>query len=176
MVTWLVTISGDDRPDLLQRFSESFALLEGVFLDSQHSVMEGKLVALVKVSFPGQYRDFAYQSIARVESQGLQIAIQELAANDLDAGVRLTLDLAGSFRFGIDHEIRLILESHGANIEQLNQHYIGEPSLGEQQFSSRIRANLSRPISEANLLQALSGLAPDLRVQIDTEELTRVWC
>ncbi len=177
MVTWLLSLIGEDRPEALQKLVEAFALLEGHLLDSQQSVMDGRLVALLKVSLPAEHTAFALQALGRLESQGLSVvSLEELPADHYDQGKRLTLEVSGEFRIGIDHDIRLILESHGACIDQLNQHYVGEPCFGERQFSAHIRANLTRPISEARLLQALHRLAPGLKLQLNTEEPARTWC
>lgn len=50
MVTWLLTVTGKDQPDLLKKFAHTIALMEGIFLDSQQTVMGGEVVALLKVT------------------------------------------------------------------------------------------------------------------------------
>ena len=168
MVTWLLTITGKDQPDLLKKFAHTIALMEGIFLDSQQSVMGGEVVALLKVCLPKTHIPFAHKMFNDFISQGLNVvSVKQLYSEGSEEGEYLILELSGQFCFGIDHDIRAILESHGASVELLNHHYVGFPHRGEQQFSSRIRASLTRPVSESNLLQALERLSPGLNIKIN---------
>ncbi len=168
MVTWLLTVVGKDQPELLKKFSHTIALMEGIFLDSQQTVMGGEVVALLKVCLPQTHLSFAQKVFNDFACQGLHVAsIKQLNSEGNEEGGYLVLEFSGQFCFGIDHDIRTILESHGAAVELLNQHYIGFPHRGEQQFSSKIRVSLTRPISENNLLQTLKRLSPELNIKLN---------
>jgi len=174
MVTWLITVAGKDQPKLLQKFCETIALMEGVFLDKQQAVMAGQVTAMFKVCLPATHVSFARKIFAEFTLKGLEVvSIQEISS-EAGAGnhkiLELLLEIHGQYRFGIDHDIRTILECHGAQIEQLNQHYVGQTSVGESQFYSTIRAVLTRPVSEADLLQALHRLSPVLNIRISSTE------
>ncbi|WP_296059323.1 ACT domain-containing protein [uncultured Amphritea sp.] len=167
MVTWLLTVAGKDQPQLLQKFCESIALMEGVFLDSQQAVMAGRLTALYKVCIPAKHVAFARSVFSEFARQGVEVVtIDELDEDTEYSPSYLVLDLQGQYRFGIDHDIRMILESHGADTEHLNQYYLGDSLVGEHQFSTRIRAVLSRPVSEPDLLGALYRLTPGLKIRL----------
>ncbi|WP_432470273.1 ACT domain-containing protein [Amphritea sp. HPY] len=174
MVTWLITVAGKDQPELLHKFCETIALMEGVFLDKQQTVMAGQVTAMFKVCLPATHVSFARKMFAEYTVNGLEVvSVQEISA-EAGAGshqiLELLLEIQGQYRFGIDHDIRTILECHGAQIEQLNQHYVGQTSVGESQFSSTIRAVLAHPISEPDLLQALHRLSPGLNIRISITE------
>ncbi|GGK56727.1 ACT domain-containing protein [Amphritea balenae] len=183
MATWLLTVTGNDQPEQLKKFCETIALMEGVFLDSQQTVMAGRVMALYKVCLPDTHIPFAQKMFAEFALKGVEvIAIDELderseykrseykCAEQSDS--YLVLDLKGQYRFGIDHDIRMILECHGAETEQLNQQYLGRSLVGEQQFSARIRARMSRLLSEPDLLQALHRLSPGLSIRLSVIEPT----
>ncbi|MEH6580257.1 MAG: ACT domain-containing protein [Amphritea sp.] len=175
MVTWLLTVTGKDQPELLKKFAHNIALMEGIFIDSQQSVMGGEVVALLKVCLPDTYVPFAHKMFSDFGSQGLNVvSVKELYSEGNEEGEYLILELRGPFRFGIDHDIRAILESHGASVELLNQHHVGFPHRGEQQFSLRIRASLTRPISRPSLLQALNRLTPELNIKMNFEQKEQV--
>ncbi len=175
-ITWLVTLLGEDRPDELNQIARTIALAEGVFLDSQQAVLNGKVAALWKVLLPAAHAAYARQTLTLLAGRGLNLSIEELVSDTGSRGPvpRLTLEVSGSFRFGIDHEIRLILESHGACVEQLTQQVAGSPLLGETPFSIRVRARLTRPLAESDLRRVLSRLAPGLQIEIRTESVVSV--
>lgn len=178
MVTWFLTLTGEDNPDLLQAFAESIALMEGTLLECQQSVMNGRLMALWTLSLPKAHVAFARQSFARFERQGLRLTLDQSPKlypepDSLSGSVSLVVN--GHFRQGIDHQIRMILESHGGRVVQLNQQLNRQYSqqLGaannaaKGRFYSRIDAQLSRPIVTENLRQALTRLAPDLEISLE---------
>jgi len=137
------------------------------FLDSQQAVMAGRLTALYKVCIPAKHVACARSVFAEFARQGVEVVtIEELDEDTEYSPSYLVLDLQGQYRFGIDHDIRMILESHGADTEHLNQYYLGDSLVGEHQFSTRIRAVLSRPVSEPDLLGALYRLTPGLKIRL----------
>jgi len=170
MVTWLITVAGKDQPELLHKFCTTIALMEGVFLDKQQAVKAGQVTAMFEVCLPATHVSFARKMFAEYTAKGLEVISVQVISSEANAGSRLLLEIQGQYRFDIDHDIRNILECHGAQIEQLNQHYVGQTSVGESQFYSTIRAILTRPISEPDLLQALHRLSPALNIQINTAE------
>ena len=170
MVTWLITVAGKDQPELLHKFCETIALMEGVFLDKQQSVMAGRVTALFKVCLPSAHVPFSRKVFAEYTMKGLEVISVEALSSDKNEGRYLVLELNGQYRFGIDFDIRTILEAHGAQIEQLNQHYMGQSVADKSQFCSKVRAELTRPISKPDLLQALYRLSPVLNIRLSIDE------
>ncbi len=171
--TWLITLAGPDCPDLLQQFSETIALGEGLLLDRQLAVMEGRISGLMKIQLSDAHADWTWQRLESFSTQGLLIVTRQALESPEPGGQQLSLTVRGSFRLGLDHEIRQILESHGALIEQYNQHFVGAPLLGEQGFHARIRARLTRNLSPVRLTSALNRLARGLEFDLNTEDLQR---
>jgi glycine cleavage system regulatory protein len=171
--TWLITLAGPDCPELLQQFSETIALSEGLLLDRQLAAMEGRISGLMKLQLPDVHAGWAWQRLESFSTQGLHIITRQVLETPAPGGQQLSLAVRGNFRLGLDLEIRQILESHGAMIEQYNQHFVGAPLLGEQGFHARIRARLTRTLSPVNLTKALDRLARGLEFDLNTEDLHR---
>lgn len=169
--TWLITLAGPDCPDLLQQFSETIALSEGLLLDRQLAVMDGRISGLMKMQLPATHADWAWKRLESFSAQGLHIVTRQTLETLSPGGKQLSLAVKGNFRLGLDHEIRQILESHGARIEQYNQHFVGAPLLGEQGFHARIHARLTRKLSPLRLTSALNRLARGLEFDLNTEDL-----
>ncbi len=169
----LLTVTGPDLPELLHKFCETLVLMEGVILESQQSVLAGQSVALYKVFLPAQHLSFAQSRFSEFERQGLNITMQELPPNHPGRGEYLELTLSGQYRFYLCHDLRMILDSHGARVEQMNLHYKGQELTSGQDFTAdqpcsiKVVAAISRPISESNLIQALQQLAPELEIQLE---------
>ncbi|ANG62884.1 hypothetical protein A8C75_10575 [Marinobacterium aestuarii] len=169
--TWLITLAGPDCPDLLQQFSETIALSEGLLLDRQLAVMDGRISGLMKMQLPDTHADWAWKRLESFSAQGLHIVTRQTLETLSPGGQQLSLAVRGNFRLGLDHEIRQILESHGARIEQYNQHFVAAPLLGEQGFHARIHARLTRKLSPLRLTSALHRLARGLELDLNTEDL-----
>lgn len=173
MTTWLITLAGPDCPELLQQFTETIALGEGLVLDRQLAAMDGRVSGLLKLQLPEYHASWIWQRLESFSTQGLHVITRQVIEDTEPGGQQLSLAVRGQFRLGLDHEIRQILESHGALIEQYNQHCVGAPLLGEQGFHARIRARLTRKLSKENLTRALNRLAHGLEFDLNTEDLHR---
>ena len=171
MLHWLLTVVGEDQPELQQKFCGTIGLMEGIFLDSQQTVMAGNVMAMYRICLPRNHLSFARKMFDEFEEKGLDISIKTLPTESLQERPCLILNLRGQYRFSIDHDIRMILESHGAVIEHLNQSYLGQVEEGEYPFSAKIRAQITQPISKANLLQALYRLAPRLLIDLNITDM-----
>ncbi|UTW12648.1 ACT domain-containing protein [Marinobacterium rhizophilum] len=171
--TWLITLAGPDCPDLLQQFCETIALGEGLIQDRQLAAMEGRISGLLKLQLPGTHASWIWQRLEIFSTRGLHIITRQRIEPTAPGGRQLSLAVRGQFRLGLDHEIRQILESHGALIEQYNQHCVGAPLLGEQGFHARIQARLTRELSTEHLTRALNHLARGLEFDLNTENLHR---
>ena len=79
----------------------------------------------------------------------------------------LELILSGQYKFYLCHDLRTILESHGARVEQINLNYHRQNITADMPFRVRVLAALSRPVSSKHLSGALNRLAPDLKVQLN---------
>ncbi len=145
--------------------------MEGTLLECQQSLLNGRMMAMWTLNLPKVHVPFARQSFARFESQGLRLTLDESPNLDPEPGDwsrPVTLVVSGHFRQGIDHQIRMILESHGARVVQLNQQLCAAQNPAKRRFYSRIDAYPSRLIVTEDLCQALARLAPELDISVES--------
>ncbi len=171
MVDLLITVTGTDKPELLKDFGEAIALIEGVCLDCQQTIIGGELIAIYKVSLPSTHLQLAQQLFEQFTDAGLNVLQIKQLPQQEGPLPDFSLDLSGPYRVGLEHEIRMILESHGAEIKRLNHAYLGQSLIDDIPFYLHIRATLHKVISEPDLLKALHRLSSGLTIDIRMLEL-----
>lgn len=169
MVTWLITMAAKDQPELLKKFIHTLGMMEAVILASQQTVMGGQSTVMLKVRVPTTHMPFAHQTLSRFHGLGLNIvSIEELpkrvVKNHRDL---LVIDVNGPYGFALEQDIRSVLENHGAVIQLMRTDHQESAFQGQPELSVNIHAQLSRPLSEAKLYQALSRLSPALDIDIN---------
>jgi len=164
----LITVAGSDNPELLKDFGEAIALIEGVCLDCQQTIIAGQLIAIYKVQLPHNHLQLAHQLFEQFTEAGLHVlSVKQLAQRETGLP-DFSLDLSGPYRVGLEQEVRMILESHGIEIARLNHAFLGQSLIDDMPFYLHIRANMRRAISEPNLSKALHRLASGLTIEIRT--------
>lgn len=170
MVTWVLTIAGEDQPGMLEQFCEMLAMMEGVILDSQQSILEGHCTAIYKVCLPRKHITFAHQQFNAFAELGLKVISWTEIAEASFSEQYLTLEIRGRYRFGLEHDIRLILESHGVKVLRLNHSFQKQSVWGSGQMCLQAEAEVSRPLSESDLKTALRRLSKGLQISIGISE------
>ncbi|MDI3326575.1 ACT domain-containing protein [Pontibacterium granulatum] len=171
MVTWVLTVTGEDQPELFKRFCELLAMMEGIILDSQQAVLGGHCTAIYKVCLPKQHLSFAHRQFAAFAVHGLEIVLLKEIEDDCRVRQHLSLDIKGAYRFGLEHDIRRMLESYGARVSHLNHDFQKQSLWDGVQMRLHIKAELSRPLSESRLENALGGLTSGLCIKLGISEL-----
>ena len=166
MVTWVLTVAGEDQPGMFEQFSEMLALMEGIILDSQQSILEGHCTAIYKVCLPRKHVPFAHRQFNTFAELGLKVISWTEIAEASFAGQYLTLEIRGCYRFGLEHDIRIILESHGVKVLRFNHSFQKQSLWGSGQMRLKAEAEVSRPLSESDLKTVLRGLANGLQISI----------
>lgn len=169
MQTWLITTMGKYNPELQYKFCESIALMEGIFLNSQEAVVAGHLSTMYTVSLPASHVSFARKVFEEYSAKGLDIRVNDIDSEYGAHSDYMVLNINGHYRFGLEHDIRNILESHGGVIEYLNQHNSRQLFQDEFPFEAKIRIRLTRPILEISLKSAILRLSPSLQIKFCEE-------
>lgn len=171
MLTWVLTVTGEDNPELFKQFCEMLAMMEGHILDSQQSVLEGQCTAIYKVSLPKKHVSFAHRQFSAFTARGVEVVFLKEIGNACIVNQYLSLDIEGAYSFGLEHDIRRILESLGAKVSRLNHSFQKWGLRQGVQMRLHVEAELGRPLSESRLEDALGGLGNGLEVSIRITEM-----
>lgn len=164
--TWLITVVGNDDPELLQQFTAAIALCEGSLLDHQLVSMAGRLSGLYRIRLPQEHVAWAWKRLEGFAAAGLYLVAREQLSSMPHRGPNLSVEISGPYRLGLDQDIRIILESHGADIEHYNQQAVAAATNDRVNFQAHIQARLTRDLCGDRLQQTLLRLNQDLSVDL----------
>jgi glycine cleavage system regulatory protein len=167
MVTLVLTAIGDDRPGLVSALAAVVARHGGSWDRSQMARLGGKFAGIVLVAVPAD-------SVAAVEAELRALGNDGLldvrvTSSDTPApsdGLHWSLELVGTDRPGIVHEITVALAAHEVSIDELETATREAPMSGGMLFE--VRAELIAPAHVAldELRSTLERLADELMVEL----------
>ena len=91
MASLILTVMGTDRPGLVNALAAAVANRGGSWLESRMARLAGQFAGIVRVEAAEGLED----DLRALESQGLRIVVQRVAAEPAAAGERLTLEVVG---------------------------------------------------------------------------------
>ncbi len=172
MSTFLVlTVSGPDRPGLVETLSQTVANHRGSWLESRMARLAGHFAGVLRVSVPEEQVDALTRALQSLGPEGLQIGVarSELEPPASDAqGLRL--EILGSDRPGIVHDISRALADRDINVDELRTEIMSAPMSGELLFLANAEIQIPAGLNLELLRKDLEALAHELMVDIDLDE------
>lgn len=167
MVTLVLTAIGDDRPGLVSALAAVIARHGGSWDRSQMARLGGKFAGIVLVAVPVDAVAAVEDELHALGTDGLlDVRITRGNNPTVSDGLRWSLELVGTDRPGIVHEITVALAAHGVSIDELETATREAPMSGGLLFE--VRAELVAP-AHADLDQlrtTLERLADELMVEL----------
>jgi glycine cleavage system regulatory protein len=170
--TFLVlTVNGPDRPGLVETLSQAVANHRGSWLESRMARLAGHFAGILRVSVPEEQVDALTRALQSLEPEGLQISVvrSELEPPASDAQ-ELRLEIIGSDRPGIVHDISQALADRDINVDELRTEIMSAPMSGELLFLANAELLIPAGLDLDLLRKDLEALAHELMVDIDLDE------
>ena len=167
MTTNLVlTITGDDKPGLVESLSQAIASNSGNWLESNMSQLAGKFAGILRVSVPDQDVEKLVEQLNGLSDQ-LTLVIEKAQADSEAASFkRVELSLVGNDRPGIIREISGALAGFTINVEELNTECSPAPMSGDTLFKAWAILKMTADFDLEELQNELERIADDLIVEI----------
>jgi glycine cleavage system regulatory protein len=167
----VVTVSGPDRPGLVETLSEAVANHQGSWLESRMARLAGQFVGVLRVSVPEEQVDALARALQSLEPESLKISVArtELEPSASDAR-ELRLEILGSDRPGIVHDISQALADRDINVDELRTEIMSAPMSGELLFLANAELLIPAGLDLELLRKDLEALAHELMVDIDLDE------
>lgn len=165
MASLVLTAIGDDRAGLVSALASVVADHHGNWEQSQMAELAGKFAGIVLVTVPDPYVDNLVEAL-RPLSGVLDVQAHRAGPAPME-GDRVMLELVGTDRPGIVHEISQILTDHEVSIEQLSTTTSYAPMAGGLLFEAQAVIELPRSVDRKELQAALETVANELMVDID---------
>ncbi len=173
MATFVLTVTGDDRPGVVSALSAPINAHGASWEVSQMSRLAGTFAGSVLVSVADDRLDALVADLTSLNAPGLQIVVErtdEPDEPDEPESLRLRLDLLGADHPGIVAEISASLAACGVNIDELTTDVREAPMAGGTLFEARAVLSAPPTANTEELRLMLEGLADELMVEIAVSE------
>ncbi|CAB4364846.1 MAG: amino acid-binding ACT protein [Actinobacteria bacterium] len=168
MVSFVLTVLGDDRPGLVDSLAAAVAAHGGNWERSQMARLGGKFAGVVQVNVPNAAAAALQAELATLSDGGLlQVRIDPAGAAPDAPGARFVLSLVGTDRPGLVHSVSSALAEIGASIEELDTATSDAPMSGGVLFEATIAVVLPVGVTVSAVRSRLEALADRLMVDID---------
>jgi glycine cleavage system regulatory protein len=170
----IVSVIGPDRPGLVEQISTTVAGVGGNWEGSRMIQLAEQFAGMVQVVLPEDRVDELRASLARLESDDLQISVihaGEASATSSAPAQRILLEVVGQDRNGIVAAISRTLAAAGVNVVELATDCRNAPWSGDKVFQTNaileVPAGSEVPLDE--LREKVEEIAGDLMVEIKPE-------
>ena len=163
----VLTVIGDDREGLVEALSEVVSEHSGNWERSQLAQLAGKFAGIVVLSVPDERVRSLTDSLDRLEGL-LEVTAHPGAGTDpVEVPQTLRIDLLGTDRPGIVHEVSAVLHRHSLSIETIETATRDAPMAGGQLFEAHVVVRVPGGADAEALRTDLERLAAELLVDID---------
>jgi len=167
----VLTVIGPDRPGLVEALSETVADHEGSWLESRMARLAGQFAGILRVGVPEAQVDALTRALESLGPEGLQVGVTRTQPESPAADVReIRLEIIGSDRPGIVHEIAEALADRGINVDELRTEIMSAPMSGELLFLANAELLVPPDLNLELLRKDLEALAHELMVDVDLDE------
>ncbi|MFB3118641.1 MAG: glycine cleavage system protein R [Myxococcota bacterium] len=170
-ISLVLTVSGRDRPGLVETLSQVIASHQGSWLESRMARLAGHFVGILRVSIPEEQVDALTRALQSLGAESLQVRLARSEPEPPAPDTReLRLEILGSDRPGIVHEISQALADRGINVDELRTEIMSAPMSGELLFLANAELRVPAGLNLELLRKDLEALAHELMVDIDLDE------
>ena len=168
MISFVLTVLGDDRPGLVDSLSGVITRHDGNWERSQMARLGGKFAGVVQVSVPTASAAALTAALAALGEDGvLDVRVDAAGTEPVANGDRFVLSLVGTDRPGLVHSVSAALAEMGASIEELDTATSDAPMSGGPLFEATAAVVLPSGVSIDAVRDRLEALADRLMVDID---------
>jgi glycine cleavage system regulatory protein len=167
----VVTVSGPDRPGLVETLSQAVANHQGSWLESRMARLAGHFAGVLRVSVPEAQVDALTRALQSLEPESLQVSVARSEREPPASDAReLRLEILGSDRPGIVRDISQALADRGINVDELRTEIMSAPMSGELLFLANAELLVPASLDLDLLRKDLEALAHELMVDVDLDE------
>jgi glycine cleavage system regulatory protein len=168
MLTFVLTVLGDDRPGLVDSLAGVISAHGGNWERSQMARLGGKFAGIVEVAVPHDAADGLRVALQSLHPDGiLDVRVELAGAEPATDGQRFVLSMIGTDRPGLVHSVAAALAEIGASIEELDTATSDAPMSGGPLFEATAAVRLPPHLTIEAVRDRLEALADRLMVDLD---------
>lgn len=170
----LVTFVADDRPGLVEEFSDVLAAHGANWLESRMSHLGGKFAGIVRIAVPSGRLAEVERALSGLEERGMTLRL-EAADREESAtpAAPCRLEIVGHDRPGIVHEFSAALARRRINVAELRSDIRSAPMSSGPLFHASVEIEVPAGIDLEELRDALEAIADELTIEYTLERLPR---
>lgn len=169
----LITFLADDRPGLVEEFSDMLAAHGANWLESRMSHLGGKFAGIVRIAVPSARLGEVERALSGLEARGMTLRVESVRHEAAAApGSLHRLDIIGHDRPGIVHEVAAALARRGINVADLRSDIRSAPMSSGPLFHARVEIEVPAGFDLDELRDALEAIAEELTVEYTLEPVT----
>jgi len=166
----VISFIGDDRPGLVEQFSEVVSRHDGNWLESRMSQLAGKFAGIVRVGVASRQAPDLSAELKGLASPGMSVLVEESNASEADPAVNLIqLSILGLDRPGIVREIAQALARNSINVIEMTTDISNAPMTGELLFNADAWVQAPETADLQEIQEQLEATADDLAVDIEIQ-------
>jgi glycine cleavage system regulatory protein len=166
---FILTLSGQDRPGLVERVAGVVAAHGGNWLESRLIHLGGYFAGVVRVEIPAGAYGAVQQGLSALSAEGLTVQAVPAAAGAGAAAVQVAVEITGLDHPGIVSQIASAVARAGLNVEEFSSEVVSAPMSGEPLFTASMRLTGPEGVSLEDLSAALERLSSELMVEISLQ-------
>jgi len=165
----VLTIVGPDRPGIVEAIAAALAAHGGNWEQSRMARLAGQFAGILRISASTERMPQLQAALERLSARGLRVVSAVGSEVERPAAHSLRLELTGTDREGIVHEIAGALAAREVNVEELETSYESAPMAGNALFHARALLSVPAQVDMAELKATLEAIGDDLMVDLSLE-------
>lgn len=163
---YLLTITGQDRPGLVERVAGVIADHGGNWLESRLIHLGGCFAGVVRVEIPEAAQALVKADIAALADEGLTVTATPASGGVSAGAVQVFVEVTGLDHPGIVSQISTAVARAGLNVEEFTSEVTSAPMSGEPLFTATMRLAGEESADVEGLSESLERLSEELLVDI----------
>ena len=165
----VLTIVGPDRPGIVQVLAATLAAHGGNWEQSRMAQLAGQFAGILRISAPKERLPQLQAALEDLASHGLRVLSAQGIEAERPSARSLRLELTGTDREGIVHEIAGALAARQVNVEELETSHESAPMAGNALFQARALLRVPTQVDMGELRTTLEAIGDDLMVDLSLE-------
>lgn len=171
MTTILITISGPDKPGLVNALAEVVARHDGNWLESRMANLGGQFAGILRVEVAEDHQAELLKALQALDSAALHVSLQAvLDTPHTTPGRTLVLELLGQDHPGIVRDITRVLTEADVSVQSFDSSLEDASMAGGVLFRASAVLRLPEGLSDDQLHARLQSLSDSLMVEIVLNE------
>ena len=170
MIDLVLTLIGPDHPGIVDSVSEVVAAHGGNWTESRMAHLAGKFAGVLCVEVADDQAAALEEALRGLGVDGLTVVVERSAPVEAPRQHAMEIELLGSDRPGLVHEISTLLAAHGINVEELVTDRRAAAHSGDRMFRADVRVSIPETVDVTAVRMGLERLAGDLMVEIRLAE------